>query len=224
MMTAAQAAEALGVGAHNVGRLVRAGELSSVRTAGGAMLIPAVEVRAYAQLRKGKGRPLAPATAFAALWELSGFEADWLDYAQSRRLRARLLSVTPEDLAWQARRRARVVMYRCDASFLEAAVGMVSRSGRSCLGEFGLVGSSEAVEGYVCADELDAVVDACFMMPDPSGNVELHVAEWLPEGVGAVMPAAVSAVDLAASLDARERAAGLIALEGMLNGYTGIQG
>ena len=219
MMTTAQAAMALGVGVHNVGRLVREGELSCMRTAGGAMLIPAAEVRGYAQLRQGRGRPLAPATAMAALWELSGLSADWLDYAQARRLRMRLASVSAEDLAWQVRKRAQAAPFRCDASFLETAAGMVARSGRSRLDEFGLVGGSGFLEGYVCAEGLDAVVNACFMAPDPAGNVVLHVAGWMPEGVGAAMPSAVCAADLAASLDTRERRAGLSALEEMLDDY-----
>lgn len=58
------------------------------------------------------------------------------------------------------------------------------------------------------------------MVPDPAGNVVLHVAEWMPEGVGMAMPSAVCAADLAASLDARERRAGLSALEEMLDGYS----
>lgn len=221
MMTTAQAAEMLNVGVHNVGRLVREGELSCVRTAGDAMLVPSREVYAYVQLRKGKGRPLAPATAMAAFWELSGLKADWLDYAQKRRLRMRLASVSADDLVWQARKRARALTYRCDASFLSTAASMMSLSGRSCLDEFGLVGDSGVFEGYVSAEELDAVVQSCFMVPDPTGNVVLHVAEYLPAGVGAVMPTAVSAADLAASLDTRERRAGLAALERMLDEYAG---
>lgn len=220
MMTTAQVAAVLGVGVHNISRLVREGELSCIRTAGEAMLIPATEVRGYAQLRQGRGRPLAPATAMAALWELSGFSADWLDYAQTRRLRMRLASVSAEDLVWQARKRARTFAFRCDASFLETVAGMVTLSGRSRLDEFGLVGGSDILEGYVCAVGLDTVVNACFMVPDPAGNVVLHVAEWMPGGVGAAMPAAVCAADLAASLDTRERRAGLSALEEMLDGYS----
>ena len=220
MMTTAQVSKALGVGVHNIGRLVRDGELSCIRTAGDAMLIPAAEVRGYAQLRQGKGRPLAPKTAMATLWELSDIEVDWLDYAQARRLRLRLVSVSAEDLVWQARKRARTATFRCDASFMETAAGMVALSGRSRLDEFGLVGGSDILEGYVCAEGLDAVVDACFMVPDSAGNVVLHVAEWMPEGIGAAMPAAVCAADLVASLDTRERRAGLSALEEMLNDYS----
>lgn len=220
MMTTAQVAEVLGVGIHNVGRLVREGEFSCLRTAGDAMLIPSTEVRKYAQLRQGKGRPLAPVTAMAALWELSGISADWLDYAQARRLRMRLASVSAEDLAWQARKRARTVTFRCDESFFEIATGMMVLSGRSCLRDFGLVGTPNILEGYIGVEGLDAVVDACFMVPDPVGNVVLHVSECLPEKVGATMPVAVSAADLVASLDVREHRAGLSALEEMLDGYS----
>ena len=220
MMTTAQAAKALDVGVHNVGRLVREGEFSCIRTAGDAMLIPAVEVRGYVQLRQGKGRPLSPKTAMAALWELSGIETDWLDYAQARRLRLRLMSVSAENLVWQTRKRARIATFRCDVSFLKTAADMVALSGRSRLREFGLVGNSDILEGYIRADDFDAVVDACFMIPDSVGNVVLHVAEWMPEGVDAAMPAAVCAADLVASLDTRECSAGLLALEEMLDVYS----
>ncbi len=220
MMTTAQAAEALGVGVHNVGRLVREGEFSCMRTAGGAMLIPAIEVQEYAQLRQGRGRPLASTIAMAALWELSGIRAGWLDYSQARRLRMRLAAVPAVDLVWQARKRARVLTFRCDSSFLNTAANMVVLSGRSCLDEFGLVSDADVLEGYVRADSLDTVIGSCFMVPDSTGNVVLHVAEWMPENVGAAMPIAVSAADLAASLDTRERSAGLEALEGMLDEYS----
>ena len=220
MMTTAQAAEALDVGVHNVGRLVREGEFSCIRTAGDAMLIPSIEVQKYAQLRQGRGRPLAPTIAMAALWELSGVRADWLDYSQARRLRMRLAAVSAVDLVWQARKRARVLTFRCDSSFLNTAANMVALSCRSCLDEFGLVSDADVLEGYVRADSLDVVINACFMVPDSAGNVVLHVAEWMPENVGAAMPIAVSAADLAASLDTRERSAGLEALEGMLDEYS----
>ena len=220
MMTTAQAAEALGVGVHNVGRLVREGEFSCMRTAGGAMLIPAIEVQEYAQLRQGRGRPLASTIAMAALWELSGIRAGWLDYSQARRLRMRLAAVPAVDLVWQARKRARVLTFRCDSSFLNTAANMVVLSGRSCLDEFGLVSDADVLEGYVRADSLDTVIGSCFMVPDSTGNVVLHVAEWMPENVGGAMPVAVSAADLAASLDTRERSAGLEALEGMLDEYS----
>lgn len=220
MLTTAQAAKMLGVGVHNVARLVREGEFSSIRTTGNAMLIPAIEVCKYAQLRKGNGRPLLPATAMAALWELSGIHADWLDYAQMRRLKIRLKSVSVQDFVWQVRKRSQTSTFRCDSSFLNVAADMMTLSGRSCLGEFGLVGDADILEGYVRADGLDVVVNTCFMVPDSTGNVALHVAEWMPENIGAVMPAAVCAVDLAASLDTRERSAGLSVLEEMLDEYS----
>jgi excisionase family DNA binding protein len=220
MMTTAQAAKALDVGVHNVGRLVREGEFSCIRTAGDAMLIPAIEVQKYAQLRQGRGRPLAPTIAMAALWELSGVHADWLNYAQTRRLKIRLKSVSVQDLVWQVRKRSQTLTFRCDASFLNATASMMKLSGQSCLDEFGLVGSNNVLEGYICVNDLNTIVNACFLAPDQEGNVVLHVSEWMPENVGAAMPVAVSAADLAASLDTRERSAGLEALEGMLDEYS----
>lgn len=211
-MTAAQAAEATGLSAHRIGCLARAGEIGAAKS-GNTLLVEAASLHAYAAANQGRGRPMTPEAAYGALWTLSGLEADWLPYAQARRLRLRLQAASAESLSWQLRKRAQTRRYRASASFLGAIAGSLVLSGASSslLGEFGLLQAADGgkVEGYCTAGELDELAGSFYLADDAQGNVVVHAAPWLPDSAAGEMPVAVVAADLAQSLDARERAAGL---------------
>src|SRR5665647_1532829 len=77
-MTTATAADRLGVSQRQVERLIASGELPASRTAGDAWVVDALALNALARARPARGRPWSTGTAWAALWHLSGLEADWL--------------------------------------------------------------------------------------------------------------------------------------------------
>src|SRR5665647_744281 len=106
-MTTRDAAGRLGISQRQVQRLIAAGRLPSTRTAGDAWVVEALAVNAMTRARPDRGRPWSPATAWAALWRLSGLEVDWLDRRTTSRLTARLKSISPEELLHATRRRAR---------------------------------------------------------------------------------------------------------------------
>ena len=222
-MTTSQAAEATGLTAHRIGCLARAGEIDAAKS-GNTLLVDAASLQSYAKANQGRGRPMDARTAYGALWALSGLDAGWLTYAQARRLAIRLEGAAAESLSWQLRRRAQTLRYRASASFLDAAKEQLVLSGASSslLGSFGLLQSGGKAEGYIAEGKVGAIASACFLQEDPQGNVTIHAAPWLPEGLGAEMPVAAVAADLAQSLDARESEAGLDMLRRLLDDYRNI--
>jgi len=222
-MTTSQAAEATGLTAHRIGCLVRAGEIEAAKS-GNTLLVDAASLQSYAKANQGRGRPMDARTAYGALWALSGLDADWLTYAQARRLNARLRNVSAESLSWQLRKRAQLRRYRASASFLDAVARSLALSGASSglLGSFGLLQAPGKVEGYIADDQIDNLVASCFLQEDPQGNAIIHAAPWLPEGLDTEMPVAAVAADLSQSLDSREREAGLDMMRRLLDDYRNV--
>jgi excisionase family DNA binding protein len=217
MLTTAAAAERLGVGAHEVRRLVAAGELTAVR-AGRILLLDEQDVRRRARRRVTRGRALSPRTAWAAMLEASGEEVTWLDRPARSRLRAWLRATDPEAMAVACRRRAE----RHDLRVLPAYGGAVSsaegivRSGLSAAEEVGadLLAMAEApAELYASTATLEGLSAAYGLEASDRPNVVIRIPA-LPPALAAqvldraVMPAAVVAVDLLDSDDVRTRRAG----------------
>jgi hypothetical protein len=84
---------------------------------------------------------------------------------------------------------------------------------------FDLVGESSYLEGYIAQRELRGFTKRYHAMEGENANVMLHVTSEAPMNLKSltVMPVAVVATDLAASLDARERKAGLERIEELLD-------
>ena len=220
--TTLQAADVLGVSAHQVAQLIHAGELTAIRSAGDAFLIDAISVTDYARLKQGRGRPLSLGVAWAVLWLLSGLEADWLSYPQRRRLLLRLRTMRAEELVWLVRKRAKVLRLRVDKSFLKTAQARLVASGSSSrrLSELGLTISSDSIEGYLAQEDLDVFMRDCFAVAGGTTNVTLRVVDDrapIDLTAGAEMPRAVIGTDLAASSVEREQSAGLRLLEELLD-------
>src|SRR5665648_828136 len=211
-MTTGAAAARLGVSQRQVQRLIGAGELPAARTAGDAWVVDALAVNSMARTRPTRGRPWSPTTAWAALWRLSGLDVDWLDRRTTSRLDDRLASVGAEALLQATRRRAVVRRYRASASFLAELREAVVPSGPSAMepSTFGMDRNLGRVDGY-CTGEANRLERDFHLVEDPQGNMTLRVAAMpsiVVDGRDA-MPVAVVAADLAESLEARERSAGL---------------
>lgn len=219
-MTTAVAADRLGVSQRQVQRLIDARELPAARTAGDAWVVDALAVNALARTRPARGRPWSPATAWAALWRLSGLEVDWLDRRAMSRLHDRLPSIDAEELVHAARRRAVIRRYRASESFLAAIREAVVPSGTSATepSTYGLDTDLGRVDGYCTIETADRLARDFHLVEGPRGNVTLRVTS-VPSAVledRDTMPVAVVAADLAESLEVRERSAGLRVLEELL--------
>ena len=219
-MTTADAAERLGVSQRQVQRLIGAGELAGSRTAGDAWVVDALTVNAMARARPDRGRPWMPETAWAALWQLSGLDVEWLAPRAASRLAQRLKEMSPEALVHACRRRATTHRYRVSESFLIEFRTAVVLSGTSAMtaATFGMGADLTSPDGYCATEALTRMVHDFHLVEDARGNATIRAAALrsLPIDGRKAMPVAVVAADLAESLEARERSAGLRVLEGLL--------
>jgi len=217
-MTTAEAARRLRVSQRQVERLISRGEVPARRTAGDAWVVDAVAVNSLGRSRPVRGRPWSPEVAWAALWVLSGLEVPWVDQRTRSRLSSRLAVKNAAGLVHACRRRADVARYRVSHSFLDDVRGAVVLSGTSVAEQYGLAEDAARVEGY-CDAATSAKLRVKFrLIDDERGNVTLRatrLAHVLNVDLRS-MPTAVVAVDLAESYEARERDAGLRAVEGLL--------
>jgi len=214
------AAERLGVSRRQVQRLITSGELPAQRTAGDAWLVDALALNALTRGRPVRGRPWAEATAWAALWQLSGPDATWLEPRAAARLTARLEHMSPDMLAHACRRRAAAHRFRASESFLDALRERVVLTGPSAtsVADFDMDADSRRVDGYCSHSSLDDLIAQFHLATDEHGNVTLRVVETRADLLldRRAMPIAVVAADLLESNEPRERAAGLRVLERLL--------
>ncbi|WP_183546068.1 hypothetical protein [Nocardioides albus] len=206
----AEAAERLGVSTRQVQHLVANGELC--RVARGVVDETSVE-RLIAVRGGSHRRAWSEATAWAAVAILSGADADWLGERQQSRVRARLRVLSATDLVERARGRAAVTRYRAHSSagkYLESElVYPVGVAGR-----LGLVETTD-IDGYVAVANVAGVVSRYALSPDEEGHVTLRATTMDLDQVRDLSERGVvlAAMDLADSLDVRERRAGLDAIE-----------
>ncbi len=224
MLTVAQAAERLAVSAHEVRRLIRTGALAASRV-GRTLVLDDAAVDERARLPIGAGRALAPHTAWAALWELSGLRADWLEASSRSRLRARIGGLEPAQVVVATRRRADRRALRVLPSYRDRvlAVDDVVASGMSAADAIGadVVATTAADEIYCTDGQLLALQREFGLSDRGEANLIVRVPafERLPFTDRQYMPVAVVAVDLAESSDVRTRRAGLTLLADALSAF-----
>ncbi|BDO41631.1 hypothetical protein CELD12_11210 [Cellulomonas sp. NTE-D12] len=217
-MTTAEAARRLRVSQRQVERLIGRGEVPARRTAGDAWVVDALAVNSLGRSRPVRGRPWSPEVAWGALWILSDLEAPWVDQRTRSRLSSRLKSMEAPALVHACRRRADVARYRVSESFLDELREVLVLSGTSAAEQYGLAEDAARVEGYCEAEKAAELRAKLRLVDDERGNVTLRATRFARVvNVGLrTVPTAVVAVDLAESYEARERDAGLRAVEGLL--------
>jgi hypothetical protein len=214
VLTTRDAAARLRLSPRQVQRLVERGELS--HPARGVLDAQSVS-RYAAQTSAPRRAPWACETAWAAVAILSGVTPTWIGVSQRSRLRARLRELTPDQLVERTRARAseqRLSGHRSVVPRLRTEVVVPTSAG------MGLAAPTDAttLDGYVQADHLDALVSRHALVSDPDGRLALRVTSMDDQVVRdlASRGPALAALDLAASLDPRERAAGRRTLDDLL--------
>jgi hypothetical protein len=133
--------------------------------------------------------------------------------------------MTAADLVRLTRRRADLRRFRASESFLAGVRDVVTLTGAAALSadarlarELGLAaGGRSAVDGYVNRDDLDRIVSTYHLAEDQSGNVVLRVIDDAARATRRGIADSVTvALDLAESLDPRERSAGRRELDRLL--------
>lgn len=218
LLAISEAAERLGVSTRQVQHLVAQGELRQL--ARGVVDETSVE-RLLAVRGSSHERAWSEATAWGAVALLSGAGADWMGERQLSRLKARLRGLSAGELVERARERAEATRYRAHSSagqYLRAEL-VYSTDVAAQLG----LAETNNIDGYLAAMDVAGVVSRHGLVRDDEGRVTLRattmdldlVRDLADRGV------VVAALDLAESLDVRERRAGLDALDRALESFLG---
>jgi len=218
LLAVSEAAERLGVSTRQVQHLVARGDLRSL--ARGVVDETSVE-RLLAVRRGSHTRAWAESTAWAAVALLSGREAGWLGESQRSRLRGRLRGLGAEELVERTRGRASVSRYVTHRSAVERLwTELVDTS--SAAERLGLA-TTNAIDGYVAMTDLKSVVSRHGLIRDDTGSVTLRSISVDLDVVRDVVSVGdvLAALDLAESLDVRERRAGIEGLSRMLGEFRG---
>ncbi|HYQ73552.1 hypothetical protein [Cellulomonas sp.] len=199
-MSTGDAAQRLGLSTRQVRKLVVAGAIKEAARG----VLDATSVDHYAAIDRSGTKAWAPETAWAAVALLAGLDAPWLGRDQTARLRRRLRDVTPEQLVERARDRATVVHYSAHRSVLPRIGAQIARPPREALGLAATMDGS--TDGYLAAASLDRIVRDNALKEDPDGNLTLRATAVEIDAIETLVATDVlAALDLAASLDTRER-------------------
>lgn len=208
ILTTGDVAALLRITPRQVQRLVRDGQI--VQVARG--VLDATSVDQYATIAEPRRVPWASPTAWGAVALLSGLDASWMGASQRSRLRGRLAAMNSAELVERTRARARVARYYGHSSVIEHLRPYVIEPS---MRELGLTAqAAEVVDGYVPVGSIATYVAAHGLTADSDGRIILRATTMDEQVVRrlAVLPV-LAALDLAGSLDPRERRAGLDALE-----------
>ncbi|WP_425309868.1 hypothetical protein AADG42_14230 [Ammonicoccus fulvus] len=204
VLTVSETAARLGVTPRRVQQLVTLGQLRKV--ARGVIDVSSVE--RFEAVRGGvHTQAWALHTAWGAVALLSGLDAKWLGATQRSRLKWRLREIDTTGLVERTRGRAEVTRYRGHASARDRLASEIVVQPTPA--SLGLVGSS-GVDGYVALEGVQNLVVQHGLIRDDDGLVtlratafdlgiirDIHDAGWV-----------LTALDLAESLDVRERRTG----------------
>lgn len=218
LVSVSEAAERLGISTRRVQHLVASGHLRKV-TRG---VVDETSIERLIAVRGGSHvRGWSEPTAWGAVALLFGADAEWMGERQRSRLRARLRELSAVELVERARGRAIVTRYRSHSSagkyLLAELVHPVDMAGRLGLAE------TSAIDGYLAADDVAGVVSRHGLIRDDEGRVTLRATTMDLDVVRELssQDAVLAALDLAESLDVRERRAGLDALDRALEAIRG---
>ena len=197
-----EAARMMGVSVARARRLAAEGRIHA-RIVGGRWLVDAASLPSALR----RSRPMSPRMAWALVVLSDGARPDWVEPRESYRLRRALERLAADDepelllRSWLASRAERRRLSAPDAKALRSDARVLlsglsdERAGLSAAGD---------VEGYVGADDADAVIrDHLLIDAGPSADVVLHVSPLLP---GVPVPLLLVAADLAEHDGPRELA------------------
>lgn len=216
LLAVAEAAERLGVTTRQVQHLAAQGDIQMV--ARGVVDGTSVD-RHLALHATTHRRAWSEMTAWAAVALLSGFAPEWLGASQVSRLKGRLRLLSAAQLVERARERARVTRYVGHSRGGERLAAELVTASRSSAA-VGLADTGD-VDGYLAGADVAALIRRHGLRRDDEGRVTLRATSAdmeMVEGLAEASPV-LSALDLAESLDAREREAGLRVLDEALERF-----
>ncbi len=216
LLAVSEAAERLGVSTRQVQHLVAQGELRSLARG----VVDETSVERLLSVRRGSHtKAWAESTAWGAVALLSGHGAEWLGESQRSRLRGRLRDLGADELVERTRGRARVSRYAAHRSTRERLRKELAET--SAAAERLGLAATNAVDGYLAISDLEAVVARHGLIRDDTGSVTLRATRFDIAVVRHLASDLLAALDLAESLDVRERRTGVEALDVSLAEFRG---
>ena len=223
LLTQQEAAQRLNVNQSTISRLLTSNMLEpATRNNGRNTYVTAESVIRYSRQHHGGGRPMSPDMAMGLLCMLDGWDADWLTSMQRHRIRGRLQTSSPDELAWIVRNRARTMRVYAFPPNLptlrsQALDGGVTDEKVSL--KFGLASKKDVLECYMSETMINGFLADWTVRETDTSNMIVHVVSdrmftLIKEHGG--IPLAACAVDLMESADPREYATGLEQLESMI--------
>lgn len=219
VLAVSEAAERLGVSTRQVQHLVARGDLRQVargvlderRRSSDCSQYVVDPIRVH-----GRRRPHGVQWRCCRALTPSG-----LGETQRSRLRARLGALGASDLVERARERAEVTRYAAHSSagqYLAAELVYAA----DVAGRLGLAATNN-IDGYLAAADVVGFVSRHGLIRDDEGRVTLRATSMDLEVIRGLVQRSVvfAALDLAESLDVRERRAGLDALDRALESFRG---
>lgn len=209
-----EAAKRLGVSVRQTQRLVRDRKLDT----DGTDRIEHASVLHLLTARQGTHhRAWSQATAWGAVATLSALRADWMGQTQRSRLKAELKTMTSKDLVPRTRNRATIHRLRGHSSVVARIANQIISAG-STQETLGLASATDRVDGYVTAADATRLIGTYLLNDDAEGHIILRATTFDLDTLRnlATKDRVLAALDLAGSLDARERDAGLSALDNAL--------
>ncbi|OBA81089.1 hypothetical protein A9W99_14580 [Mycobacterium sp. 1164966.3] len=206
-VTVTEAARRLGVTTRQVQYLAARGDLR--RVAHG--LIDRTSLDRHIATREGsRHRAWSESTAWAVVAILSDLPAPWIGPAQRSRLKSTLRRVSGIELVSRTRARAEVHRYQGHSRAAERLRHELVDTSRAAA-VLGLVEAPDRVDGYVASGELGKIVARHALIEDAEGSYTLRATAMDLATVVALAEHAptLAALDLAESLDIRERQTGL---------------
>lgn len=216
LMTVSEAAGLLGVSTRQVQHLAASGELRQLARG----IVDRTSVERLNIVRGGSHeRAWSADTAWGAVSLLSGGAAGWIGATQRSRLRLRLRGLGAADLVERTRGRAKVRRYRAHSSAGQRLLGILVYAADAA-GRLGLADTDD-IDGYLAAEDEAGLVTAHGLVRDDEGRVTLRATTMDLDIVRdlANRNVLLAGLDLAESLDARERRAGLDAVDRALRDF-----
>ncbi len=216
LVAVSDAAERLGISVRQVQHLVARGDLQPVARG----LVDESSVERFLAVRSGSHtRAWSNETAWTAVALLSGARDSWIGASQRSRLKQRLGRISSSELVERARERARVTRYAAHSSAGRYLLGEVVHT-REAEGRLGL-SATDVVDGYVATADVRKLVARHGLSRDDAGRVTLRATSMDLDVVRdlAGRDVVLAALDLAESLDVRERRAGLDGLDSALEDF-----
>lgn len=209
VLAVGEAAKRLGVSTRQVQHLAARGELHLVARG----LVDRTSIDRHLATRQGsRRRAWSENTAWGAVAVLSGQQAPWMGVSQRSRLKQHLRHLTATGVVGRARNRAQALCYEGHpqaANRLRHDIVDTSDAAQA----LGLA-DADRVDGYVAAENLRTIVTRHALVETPDGQYILRATTMDLSVVRALADSSLvlAALDLAESLDVRERRAGLDAL------------